>query len=515
MTMKQYKFLTVIAVTFGIILSGCSDDVVENVLSLPDGTPAELTLNCANTVQSLPIQANGEWNATVVYEEVSNLEDEDQWVGLLTQSGKGSGTLDFVVDANNSQAFRNAKIVLTSGDKSLEYRIGQQPVGYGEDNDNIDMSMFGSQVPLGFGIRMLKSNGNSRVSNILMEQVMSLNNLSADIPSVKSLIEEFQLSPANYVSIDSTVEAGSTLIDKESVEKSSRDILANLKVNVAYGMFKLNLNGNFRMFGASSDTIYNFSAMTAPVKAMFMLRQGVIDSDLASLDASPNDDATLASDKLRARKLIFSKKFITLHDAIEKCVADGEKYTAGTNNTLFKKMKALDTSFGPAYIATAEVGGSAELNYLFSKNAAVDTLKIHGDLTFGLNSLLSLDISASADYNNYMKSHLKECTFEYRIKGGDAKTAYGFGSVLADLMKGNDQIDIATVQDKLSQWAQTLSLANSTCVSYKPEPIWNLFSDEAAEELMHYFWDRYPNHGNTCPYTFNVRNIIEEYNGGY
>lgn len=513
--MKQYKYMTAIAVSLGIILSGCSEDVVDNALSFPDGTPSELTLNCANTVQSLPVQADGEWSATVVYDGVSAPEDEDQWIGLLTQSGNGNGTLDFVVDANNSAAFRNATIVLASGDRSLEFKIGQQPVGYGEDNEDIDMSMFGSQVPLGFGIRMQKPGGNSRLSNILMEQVMTLNNLSANIKSAKELIDKFELSPTQYVSVDSTVEASSKLIDKESVEKSSRDILANLKVNVAYGMFKLNLNGNFRMFGASSDTTYNFSAMTAPVKAMFMLRQGVIDSDLASLDTKPSDNDTLAEKKRSARQMIFSSKFIKLHDAIEKCVADGEKYTAGTNNTLFTKMKSLDASFGPAYIASAEVGGSAELNYLFSKNGAKDTLQIHGDLTFGLNSLLSLDISASADYNNYMISHLKECTFEYRIKGGDSKKAYGFGSDLADLMRGKNQIDVATVQDKLSQWASTLRIANSTCVSYSPMPIWNLFSDEAAEELMHYFWDRYPNNGNACPYTFDVRNVIEEYNGGY
>lgn len=514
--MKQYKFLTVIAVTFGFILSGCSEDVIDNVLSWPDGTPSELTLNCANTVQSLPIQANGEWTATVVYEGESSPEDEDQWVGLVTQSGNGNGTLDFVVDANNGPAFRNAKIVLASGDKTLEYKIGQHPVGYGEDNEDIDMSMFGSQVPLGFGIRMQKANGNSRVSNILLNQVMTINGLSANSPKVKELIEKFQLSPGSYVSVDSTVEVNSTLIDKESVEASSRDILANLKVNVAYGMFKLNLNGNFRMFGSSNDENYNFSAMTAPVKGMFRIQQGIINLDLASLDDEPNDDAATAKDKRSARQLIFSSQFIKLRDAIEKCIENGETYSAGTSNTLYKKMMALDNSFGPAYIASAEVGGSAELNYLFSKKEGADTLKIHGDLTFGLNSLLSLDISASADYNNYMKSHMKECTFEYRIKGGDATAAYGFGADLAKLMQAkDDQIDVATVQKKLSEWAQTLRLANSTCVSYSPEPIWNLFSDEAAEELMHFFWDRYPNNGDACPYTFDVRRVIEEANGGY
>lgn len=513
--MKQYKFIAGVACSICVLLTGCSDDVIDNAISLPDGTPSELTLNCVNAVQSVPVQANGEWTATVVYDDSSISEDASQWIGLLNHSGQGNGSLNFVIDANNSNVYRSATIVLTSGDESLEYKVGQQPAGYGEDNEDIDMSMFGGQVPLGFGIRMRKPDVNEDVSNVLLNQVMTINTAASEAPSVKELVNKFDLRPSNYVSVDTTINVNSTLISKESAEASSRDILANLKVNVAYGMFKLNLNGNFRMFGMSSDSIFNFSAMTAPVKGRFRLQQGNINADLRKLSDNSDDDKTTKEDKQSARELIFSVQFLRLRDAIEKCVADGEKYDGKEQNNLYRKMKALDNSFGPAYISSAEVGGSAELNYLISYNKAADTLNIHGDLTIGLNSLLSLDVKASADYKNHIKSHLKECTFQYRIKGGSAASALSFGENLANLMKKDSVIDVPTVQNRLSQWSQTLKLANSTCVSYVPAPIWDLFSNKAAEQLMHFFWDRYPNNGNACPYTFDVRRIIEDSYGGF
>lgn len=514
---KTLLYSGVAAMFFAAVLSSCSDETLVSSISLPDGTPSQVTLSCDNVLMSVPVEASGDWTAKVVYDGSSQAEDSEElsgWLGLITESGNGNATVDYTVDANNTPDLRSATIVITSGDKTIEYKVLQQPVGYGDDNEDIDMSMFGKQVPLGFGIRMLKANGNTKMSNILLNQVMRIDGLSTKNAKVKALVEKFQLSPSEYVSVDSTVEVNSTLISKESVEASSRDILANLKVTVAYGLFKLNLNGDFKMFGASDDKNFNFSAMTAPKKGSFGIQQGVINMDLAYLEDEDGDDAATARDKKVARQLIFSNKFLQMRDSIEKYVAAGETYSKGNNN-LYKKIRAFDNVFGPAYIAGADVGGSAELNYLFSMKEGIDTMKIKGDLTIGINALLKLDVSASAEYDNYMKSHLKESTFNYSIKGGDASKAYGLGADLANLMKANDVIDVATVQKKLSEWAQSLKFANSTCISYSPEPIWNLFSNEAAEQLMHYFWDRYPNNGDACPYTFDVRHIIKELNGGY
>ena len=505
----------VVAIVFAAAFSSCSDDTLVGSISLPDGTPSQVTLSCENVLMSVPVEASGDWTATVVYDGSSRAEDPEElsgWLGLITESGNGNATVDYTVDANNTPDLRSATIVITSGDKTIEYKVLQQPVGYGDDNEDIDMSMFKKQVPLGYGIRMRKVVNSKDVSNILLGHVITVNGLSSKSSKVKALVDKFELSPSEYVSVDSANEVSATLIEKQSLENSSREILANLKVNVAYGLFKLNLNGNFKMFGSSDDQNFNFSVLSAPKKGSFRIDESILNLDLASLEIDDSDDAATAKDKKSARKLIFSNKFIELHDSIEKYVAKGKTYQ---DTTLNKHIRTLDNTFGPAYIIGADMGGSAELNYLFAMKEGIDTLSIKGDLTIGLNSLLKLDVSASAAYNNYMKSHLKECSFNYSIKGGDGAKQHAFESNLVKLMKVTEEIDASVVQNAISDWAHSLKFANSTCLAYTPEPIWTLFSDEAAEQLMHYFWDSYPNNGKSCPYTFDVRHIITELNGGY
>lgn len=517
--MKKKSFYANVAVlVFAATFTSCSsDEVLSNSISLPDGTPAQVTLDCENGLMSLPVEASGDWTAKVVYDGGSRADDSGQidWLGLVTESGNGNATIDYVVDSNNSSDVRSATIVLTSGDKTVEYKVMQQPVGYGEDNDEIDMSMFGKQIPLGYGIRMQKPDGGDKPNNILLNQVVTLNRLSGKSKRIQDLIEKFGLSPSDYYSVDSTAEESSTLVSKASVEASMREILANLKVTVAYGMFKLNLNGNFRMFGSSDDQNYNFSAMAAPKKGEVQIEQGALNFDLASLEDMDGDDAKTTNDKAFARMLILSNNFLKLRDSIEYYVAKGQIYKKGETNDLYNQIRRLDNAFGPAYITRAEMGGTAELNYLVSKREGADTLKIHGDLTFGLNALLKLDVSASADYENAMKSYLKECSFNYRIKGGSTKEIGRFKTNIAKLMKEDAEIDLATMQETISDWSNSLTFGNATCVSYGPEPIWNLFSDEAAEQLMHYFWDRYPNNGDACPWTYDVRHIITEVHGEF
>lgn len=511
-------YANVAVMVFAATFTSCSsEEAVSNSISLPEGTPAQVTVNCENGLMSLPVEASGDWTAKVVYDGASRAYDSEQtdWLGLATESGNGNATIDYVVDSNNSSDFRSATIVLTSGDKTVEYKVMQQPLGYGEDNEEIDMSMFGKHIPLGYGIRMQKPTGSDKPNNILLNQVITLNGLSGKSKKVQDLVEKFGLSPSDYYSVDSTAEVNSTLVSKASVEASMREILANLKVTVAYGMFKLNLNGNFRMFGSSKDDNYNFSAMAAPVKGEVQIEQGALNLDLASLEYEDGDDAVTAKDKTLARKLILSNNFLKLRDAIESYVAQGQTYKTGETNELYNQIRRLDNAFGPAYITRAEMGGTAELNYLVSKRDGADTLKIHGDLTFGLNALLKLDVSASADYENSMKSYLNECSFNYRIKGGSAKELGRFKTNIAKLMKADAEIDVATMQETISDWSNSLTFANATCVSYGPEPIWNLFSDEAAEQLMHYFWDRYPNNGDACPWTYDVQHIIKEVHGEF
>lgn len=513
------KSLTLLAgVGFALCaaLVSCSDDVVENGIRLPEGTPTGVTLDYNNRNQSISVQANGDWSATVVYDGVTDPDSAPEWLGLLSEKGTGNATLEFVADANNTPAYRSARIILECGDDTLEYKVGQQPYGFGEDNANLDMSMFGSRIPLGYGIRMRPaSSSDDNTMNMLLGQVIVPDGFN-DSPGHKALIDALELSPQNYVRTDTTTNVTMDVVHKEACDSTSRLIGANLKVTVAYGLFKLNLNGSFRMFGGSTDSTYCYSAMSTPNKGMFTFNESALNYDLGNIAECKADDtsATLQGQAKKAEALILSNSFIKLRDAIEKEVAERKVYVKNGDDMLNKKIRALDSQFGPAYIRSASIGASAELTYNFTMQENTDTMKIHGDLTLGLNSLLSLDVTASADYNNYMKSHMKESAFRYRIKGGDVNAAHSMGSDLARLMSADTQITPETVTEKLNAWAQTVNTKNATCISFYPTPIWTLFSDEAAYQLMRYFWDAYPNTSDgACPYTFDVQRQIENEGG--
>lgn len=518
---KSLSLLGGVGLALCAALASCSDDVVENVITLPEGTSTEVTLGYNNGIQSIPLHATGDWTAKVEYDGVTDHDLAPEWLGLMSENGTGNATLQFVVDANNTPTYRSARIILQSGDNTLEYKVAQQPYGFGEDNADLDMSMFGSRIPLGYGIRMRPaSSSDDNTMNMLLSQVIVLDRFNDSKTSHKELIDALDLSPQNYVRTDTTTNVTMDVVHKEACDSASRLIGADLKVTVAYGLFKLNLNGSFRMFGGSTDSTYCYSAMSTPNKGMFTLNESLLNYDLGNIadykaDTSDDPEAiTLKEQAEQAEALILSGAFIKLRDAIEKEVADGKEYNKNSKDVLNRKLKALDNQFGPAYIRSAGIGASAELTYNFTRQENTDTMKIHGDLTFGLNSLLSLDASASADYNNYMKSHMQESAFRYRIKGGDANAAYSMGSDLARLMTANSQITPETVTEKLNAWASTVNSKNATCISYYPTPIWTLFSDEAAYQLMRYFWDAYPNNADgKCPYTFDVQRQIENEGG--
>lgn len=521
---KKLSLLAGVSFALCSALTSCSDDEVENVITLPEGIPAEVTLGFNNEIQSIPLQATGDWTAKVEYDGVTDPDLAPEWLGLMQENGTGNATLQFVADANNTPVYRSARIILQSGANTLEYKVSQQPYGFGEDNDNLDKSKYGTRIPLGYGIRMRPaSSSDGNTSNMLLSQVILPDGFSKSTMQDKdSLIKKFDISPNGYVRADTTIDVTMDVAYKEACDSASRLIGADLKVTVAYGLFKLNLNGSFRMFGGSTDSTYCFSALSTPNKGMYTLDESLLNYNLSTLadhkaDYAANDTEkgkAEIQDVKNAENQILSNSFIKIRDAIEEEVAQKKKNDKYDITKLNRKLRALDNQFGPAYIRSAAIGASAELTYNFTLQENTDTMKIHGDLTFGLNSLLSLDVSASADYNNYMKSHMQESAFRYRIKGGSAEKAYDMGTDLARLMNSDTKITAETVTQKLLAWSKTVNTNNATCIAYYPTPIWTLFSDDAALVIMRYFWDAYPNRADgSCPYSFDVRRQIENEGG--
>lgn len=502
--MKHGLFMAASLLSLAMSLASCSDDDQKFGLSLPEGTENTITLDYTNTLKTIKLDADSHWNASVVYAD----EEDDGWIGLLDENGEGSGEINFVVDANTSNDLRVAKIIIASGENKIEYTVNQNPVNADGENGELDMSKFGGSIPLGFGMKVSKG-GTS--SGLTMGQVLKLDSYKEG-SRFKEYARKFDLDPVSYVQQTEDATITNTYQNLLQCDSAARGIKAALHVNVAYGMFKLGLNGSFHMFGGSNDSTYAYSVTSAAKIGNYKVLLENVMIDYNKLTPKDNDDSQTIKDKLNAQNMILSSSFIKVRDAIDTLVL---KKGPESNILLQKKMDELNKKFGPAYITIADVGGNAELNYNFSLEDGIDTLKIHGDLNVGLNALFSLNVSAEADYMNGMHTHIQKSLFQSRIRGGSMKAASQVNRDFADLIskQGSKPIDYTKMVEALDKWYASMSLdtvKTITCINYYPAPVWTLFSENAADVLKEYFSKKYPNNEDgSCPYAFDVQALIE------
>lgn len=502
--MKHGLFMAASLLSLAMSLASCSDDDQKFGLSLPEGTENTITLDYTNTLKTIKLDADSHWNASVVYAD----EEDDGWIGLLDENGEGSGEINFVVDANTSNDLRVAKIIIASGENKIEYTVNQNPVNADGENGELDMSKFGSSIPLGFGMKVAKG-GTSY--GLTMGQVLKLDSYKEG-SRFQEYASKFELNPTSYVQQKEEATIINSYQNLLQCDSAARGINAAVHVNVAYGMFKLGLNGNFHMFGSSSDSTYVYSVTSAARIGNYAVNLEDVMKDYEKLTPENNDDSQTIKDKLDAQKMILSSSFIKVRDAIDTLVLkkDAESYIL-----LQKKMDELNKKFGPAYITQANVGGNAELDYTFSLEDGTDTLKIHGDLSIGVNALLSLNVSAEADYMNGMHTHIQKSLFQSRIRGGSMAAASQVNRNFAELISesGSEPIKYTAMIDALDKWYASMSLdtvKTITCIDYYPAPVWTLFSEKAADVLKEYFSKKYPNNEDgSCPYAFDVQVLIE------
>ena len=502
--MKHGLFMAASLLSLAMSLASCSEDDQKFGLSLPEGTENTITLDYTNTLKTIKLDADSHWNASVVYAD----EEDDGWIGLLDDNGEGSGEINFVVDANTSNDLRVAKIIIASGENKIEYTVNQNPVNADGENGELDMSKFGKSIPLGFGMKVAKGRASSGMT---MGQVLVLDSYKEN-STFKKYAEELNLNPAGYVDETRTTEVETQMLYESNCESNSRNITANLEVNVAYGLFKLGLNGSFKMFGSSTDTTFNYSVAANRKVGKYSVNLGKVMDDYDFL-TTPNedDDKGIEQMKRAAQKMLLSSSFIKIRDEIETLVSQKDA------NKLQKKLDELNKKFGPAYITQANVGGSIELNYIFKEENGTDTLNIHGDLHFGLNALLSLNVSAEAQYMNGMNTHIQSSIFQSRVKGGTIKAASDVNKKFAGLIskKGEETVSFEKMISSIDGWYESVkadTVETITCTDYYPAPIWELFSEDAEDVLKEYFKKKYPNNEDgSCPYTFDIQEMVEHW----
>lgn len=484
------RILILAAMCAPMFLASCSEDVTEGSQSSIsiDGENNSLTINREENDYSIAITATGHWTAKVA-------EDTVTWLTVTTTEGNGNGNVEYYVEPNTGDEARQADIIIAAGNQKLTYRVTQTIVSeaddlIGENGTEIDYSLFGTTVPVGYGMHI---KGSSNMKRLNGSQIFSIKNLNDN--EVKEYFFGDYVSQAVRPKTDISLNTGKELADK------SEQINANLSVDVQYGLFKLGLKGAFNMSGASTDTTFNYTASTTvPAEDVSL--------DYLALFSDCNDSSIPNSVLYK----VFSKSFLRVRDSIQNLVANN-----GSNSLINKQLDVLDKNFGPVFCSGATVGGNANLSITMKKSSQDDTLQISGTLSAGFTSLFSINAEASANYLNTSRSNLENASITIGLEGGTnsarSKLVQSFASIT------DPNTPTSEVQDKMlssiSTWAETINPAESgtyTCTDYELIGIWELFTDEDAQNVVkEYFKNKYPNDKDgKSPYLVNIVQMANE-----
>lgn len=509
------KKITVIAMALTAFigssgLTSCSDENFTPNIEIPSGTSSQLTIDMYDHNITLPVNANGDWTATIVYAD----EDNTDWLTLDSYAGKGNATVSGYIPANGTNEKRSATVVFSNGDAKAIYAISQESLSEAkvqiDSNGELDMSKFGKSIPLGYGIAVT-SNGSGCMVNspvFCVKQWKSNNGLD------------------NYISVDdddeSDLEVYSTPIAEteqkfqtvQSADSAVSTIGATLKIDVSFAMFKLKLNGSFTMGESNKGDTYTKSLTAPKPKNSYSFRY---DNALSAYN-----DAIKNNDNIAASKIL-SSNFSKLKKQIEDSVAG--------NADASDELEKLDRKYGPVFCTNVVIGGSANITSSYTSSEASDSIDIIGNLSGGFSSVFSINVEASAKYFNEAFSKITAFNFDAQIKGGTEAARDSLMKVMSKMEAANKKDfvnDLQNVNAKVSEWSSSIDIDNPqtyTCTSYEYMPIWILFDKKtknnegktARDLVKEYFKTNYQNKkdGNgkllSCPYIVNIEELADKY----
>lgn len=490
--MKKILFKTLVMGLMLCLLASCSDDDNAPTIEFPEGTVTSLTTGYEEGEFAIPIVATGNWNATVVPEDA-------HWLSVITTEGKGSGNVIYLVEPNTSDEYRKAQIVLTAGDKSLAYDVTQTTLSTSGDEEaqngaEVDYSMFGSTVPVGYGMYI---KGKSGMKRFTAGQIFSLKNLDKE--------ELAEYLTGDYVELEDIETDKITLASAKEFKEQERGIKANLSVNIQYAMFKLGLTGAFKMSGASTDTTFVYSAVTSVPRQDVYLQYNDL---LGDYEEIPDN----------LKKYVISNSFAQLRKSIEELVQAGKTME---DNELAENLKTLDKKYGPVFCSNATLGGNANIAITLGKSTGTDTLAISGTLETSLSGLFSFDVKASADYLNQSSSFIENSMIDINLTGGTKEGRTALTTEFGKIVKPSSDTSQMTSEliKKISDWVTTIDPTNPktyTCTEYALTGIWELFSDKKAQQVVKdYMASIYPNKkdekGNVIlPYMVDIETMVSE-----
>ena len=156
-------------------------------------------------------------------------------------------------------------------------------------------------------------------------------------------------------------------------------------------------------------------------------------------------------------------------------------------------LRAIDSNYGPLYVASAILGGSLVMEINCDTTSLTDSTKVHGDIFENFKSgLLKIDAGVTADYSHIINDVLKNGTYSFFIRGGSNDS---HDSIQSSLRMDKAKIDVSNIHKQIGAWMKTIptdltskeAYENIAAYEQSYAPIWALFPSDYSDVIRGYF----------------------------
>lgn len=449
--------------------TACQDDVENITLQLGEEDGKEVSINRIGGMLEVPITTNGSWKAS--------LPGDCDWIALGDSIGNGNHVLEVFVDYSDPRFAeeRRVDLTVTAGEQTKTIRV-RQYVGLtdGENtayiNDSVGFNDLYFTRGLGCGINISPVSEVDMVRNPLFSKTL-LNILATKDSRYKDVIIE---------STDPRLIGRVGVRDTLATTPQGLDIDAS--INVAYGLFKLDIKGEYQMGHSHTKNNYKYDVSYEVPRVQASadvptLRSLLNDKDLAMY--------AFTSGFLNDRKCIIEKLKQLTDDELDK-LATGDP-TAWESSRKVRNINSaislLNDDYGAAFVTSTRLGGSCTMSIECDTTALLDTTIVTGSIKTAIEvGLLTVKANVEASYSNISDSILRKAYYAFDIRGGSAETNK---NLTQSLNLETTQINSAAINKELGAWMGTIptnltseeAMLNMAVIDMGYRPIWNLFGE--------------------------------------
>lgn len=440
------------------LLTSCSDDEVSYPVQL-SGDFKEGTSDIVATRQggfyNINIATNGDWEAI----------SSEGWVGLEKTSGTGNATIWAYVQRGSFRSGRAAKIEIKTPSETKVINVEQSPLYSFTDNAN-DIAL----------------NNDGEVSFIDVNDTKGLGvgfNVLTGQPTENNIFEYSYIAKQlpNFLTMNSITQNEGSWYSMDSLDDKMDTIGVTLNINVAFGAFKLGINGGYKSSEKNilSNRTYNFG---------YSLPKESAEYRYANLMAYYR---SLTTDSSSVHKNLLSIGFRELYDEIMNIKVDSIDYQKQVNEI----CEFIDELYGPVFITSTTLGGGMRIIMDCDSSYVTDTMKINGQITASFSS--AFKASGSAGYTRLGEQLLQHSNISFKAFGGTQKCA----DDIADYLMKTESPKSEQLAPLTNAWRNSVtfdkSASKNTCevVEYKFAGIWTLFPVKQSKAVKKYFMDKY------------------------